>query len=95
MNPRLCRFGQWFQDQGRHFAGLPAFDALAVPHDELHRLGQELLLAVEQGQPSDRITHLIRLLTDQSGEILERLQALEYESLVTSGEVPMPSAGAA
>jgi EAL domain-containing protein (putative c-di-GMP-specific phosphodiesterase class I) len=56
MDPRRCRFGQWFQDQGRHFAGLPAFDALEDPHHEVHRLGQELLRAVEQGQPSDQIT---------------------------------------
>jgi diguanylate cyclase (GGDEF)-like protein/PAS domain S-box-containing protein len=95
MDPRRCRFGQWFQDQGRYFAGLPAFDALEDPHNEVHRLGQELLRAVEQGQPSDQITLLIRRLTDQSGEVLERLQALEYESLMTSGEVPMPGTGVA
>ncbi|MFZ1574774.1 MAG: hypothetical protein WAT36_05990 [Chromatiaceae bacterium] len=34
-------------------------------------------------------------LTDQSGEMLERLQALEYESLMTCGEVSMPGAGVA
>lgn len=37
-----CKFGQWYYGEGQCLSSLPTFDAIAEPHELLHRIYMDL-----------------------------------------------------
>jgi hypothetical protein len=86
-NARRCLLGQWYYGVGKSYKGMAAFDALERPHDEIHKLGQEICEAIERGDSRGDIIRLLRQLTEKSGEVMALLQDLELEALLERGEL--------
>jgi EAL domain-containing protein (putative c-di-GMP-specific phosphodiesterase class I) len=86
-NPHHCLLGQWYYGAGKSYRGMPAFDALEKPHEEIHVLGQKVCEAINRGEPRSEIISLLRELTEKSGEVMALLQDLELEALLERGEL--------
>ncbi len=82
MDHTRCKLGQWYHGIGQEYRGIPSFDALDIPHCELHSIGQQLLQAVNSSAPQVEITTLLRQLSLKSGEIIALLQELENHALL-------------
>lgn len=73
-----CRFGNWYYGQGRHRYGhLDRFREIEKVHDDVHRLGNEIVRLRQQGQVDKARLRLrdLLLLKDQILEQLGKLQA--------------------
>jgi methyl-accepting chemotaxis protein len=44
-----CRFGRWYDTDGRRYAGNSEFQAVARPHHEVHRIANEAISALRSG----------------------------------------------
>jgi diguanylate cyclase (GGDEF)-like protein/PAS domain S-box-containing protein len=74
---RHCRFGAWFHgDAAKRYGHLTEFTAIAPIHEEIHRVGTEVLQLMECGETGladTRIRHLLEL----RDAILTHLAALQ------------------
>lgn len=82
MDHTRCKLGQWYYGIGQEYRGVPSFDALDAPHQELHRVGQQLAEAVRTHATREEVTALLRSLTSKSGEVMALLQELENYALL-------------
>ncbi len=78
MDHTRCKLGQWYHGIGQEYKGIPCFDALDTPHQQLHAIGQQLLDAVNQADPLSEVTQQLQALSQKSGELLSLLHELEY-----------------
>ncbi|MBF0218788.1 MAG: EAL domain-containing protein [Gammaproteobacteria bacterium] len=85
LNPKKCKLGEWYYGHGQRFRGHAVFDALEKPHQELHEIAQQLVEAVQNEPDREKITTLLRQLTQKSGEVLAILQELENEAILEHG----------
>jgi diguanylate cyclase (GGDEF)-like protein/PAS domain S-box-containing protein len=71
-----CRFGHWYAGSGQaKYGELEEFRAMRATHDEVHRIGQELLNLRNIGE-REKAREGIPLLLDQSKQLMQQLQAL-------------------
>ncbi len=78
-----CKLGHWYYGHGREFAGNPHYDRLEEPHQRLHEMGAEILAAARSGIDRVHLTERLRELTQQSTRVLELLQELESEAMIS------------
>ena len=46
-----CRFGKWYDTEGTALCGnLPSFRAITPPHERIHALSKDAIVAVNSGQ---------------------------------------------
>ena len=83
MDPHQCGLGRWYYGPGQEFRGHDLFDQLEAPHQRLHQLGRELLEATRRGEAQQQLVERLRELTRQSAQLLELLQELESEALLS------------
>lgn len=58
----LCRFGVWYHGEGRnHYGHIPEFQAIDAIHEEVHRLGLELVAHKFANQLEEARTKLVTL----------------------------------
>lgn len=74
-----CRFGKWYYAEGKEtFGHLQIFDDIAVPHEMLHSVYQQIFELVNNGQveqAKDRLDELMEI----SRTLLEQIELLEKE----------------
>ncbi|TAN44033.1 MAG: HAMP domain-containing protein [Nitrospirae bacterium] len=74
-----CRFGKWYDDQGRQMCGtLPSFKAVDVPHEKVHSMAKEILRAHYSGDIK-RAEKLFKEAEDTSDEIVSLLDGIKRE----------------
>jgi EAL domain-containing protein (putative c-di-GMP-specific phosphodiesterase class I) len=80
-NHLRCRFGQWYHGQGQaRYAHLPAFQVIDPVHQEVHRLGQDILRLRDQGEMDQARIKVQRLLQCKD-QILLGLEQLHHQVL--------------
>ncbi len=84
INPTLCKFGKWYHGLGRRCAGEKWYDEIETPHNRLHEIGEELLVAAQRNAPQNEIALLMRQLTEQSILVIGMLQSVENELMTKS-----------
>jgi methyl-accepting chemotaxis protein len=73
-----CVLGHWYRDQGYLLYGsLPAFSALAAPHQRLHEIARQTVSAFHAGKTADVDAGIreVERLSVEVCELLDRLQA--------------------
>ncbi|MDD5329745.1 MAG: EAL domain-containing protein [Sulfuricella sp.] len=83
MDHHTCRLGLWYYGVGQEFGGHAPFDRLEEAHRVLHDIGKELLEIARSGVSREEVTAMLRRLTKQSSIVLEMLQELENEALMS------------
>lgn len=70
-----CDLGVWCATSGQQFANMPAYRELQKPHEQIHRLIQEIIKAKEQGreQEAERMYEDVELYSEQIIGLLDRL----------------------
>jgi diguanylate cyclase (GGDEF)-like protein/PAS domain S-box-containing protein len=77
MDHHSCRFGHWYYGHGTiRYGHLPEFKALEPIHQDVHRLGPEIVELRARGEPEQARTEFRRLLL-MKDRILEHLAALQ------------------
>jgi diguanylate cyclase (GGDEF)-like protein/PAS domain S-box-containing protein len=72
-----CRFGHWYYGHGKiRYGNLPEFQAIEPIHDEVHRLGPEIVAQRQHGNLAEA-RRLARELLDLKDAILARLGQLQ------------------
>lgn len=75
-----CRFGKWYDNEGKTIIGhLPAFDKMVKPHQRVHALGKEAIIAANGGDAA-RAKTLLDETARASQEVVGLLQQLKRES---------------
>lgn len=73
---RCCRLGKWYYSVAASpYATLPAFQALADPHQEVHSAGIAAVRAFNAGRRDEALRHMDRM-GEASAEVLHLLDAL-------------------
>jgi len=76
LTPADCQFGQWYYQEGRGLADLPAFQKLEEPHDAIHQTYQRIFaILFEESKPS-RLARLFGTAATQEAERKEKARAL-------------------
>lgn len=74
-----CRFGKWYDDQGRQMCGtLPSFKAVNTPHEKVHSMAKEILRLHYSGDVK-RAENLFREAEDESDKIVSLLDGIKRE----------------
>jgi diguanylate cyclase (GGDEF)-like protein/PAS domain S-box-containing protein len=74
---RQCRFGQWYLGGGsERYAAMAEFAAIAPIHEEIHRVGGEILRLMESGETALARQRLLRLF-ELRDRILVQLAAIQ------------------
>jgi len=77
LSPEHCRFGQWYQGPGASSYGhLPQFAELGAVHDEVHRIGPEIIRLQREGL-ADEARNLVPALLEMKEKILGCLVLLQ------------------
>jgi len=95
LKPTECQFGCWYYGAGQELKSLPAFQAIEVPHQRLHKIYSDIFQQLfDQPEPSflkkllgsstshtgaENIEARIEELTECSRAMLEHLEALERQ----------------
>jgi diguanylate cyclase (GGDEF)-like protein/PAS domain S-box-containing protein len=70
LDPHQCRFGQWYHGSGAlSYSQLPGFAKLGEAHDEVHRIGPEIIRLHRAGLP-DEARKLVPSLLEMKEKIL-------------------------
>lgn len=78
LTPTGCRFGAWLRDEAsERFAGSPVLSEIQVLHEQIHRLGGELIETRAMGT-RDRSDLLLSELRQQQDALLGKLQHLRH-----------------
>jgi methyl-accepting chemotaxis protein len=73
-----CRLGKWYDSvSDQRIRRLPAFACLVEPHERVHRLGQQVLGAIESNDRSRAIA-MLQDLSDASGNVVSMLDDLSH-----------------
>jgi diguanylate cyclase (GGDEF)-like protein/PAS domain S-box-containing protein len=79
LNHRQCRFGIWFKGAGvARFGHLPTFVELGQVHEEVHRVGPEII-RLHRGGLVDEARSLIPILLELKDNILRHLALLQQQ----------------
>ncbi|BBA69565.1 methyl-accepting chemotaxis protein [Geobacter sulfurreducens] len=74
-----CRFGKWYEGDGRQLCGhLASYKAIYAPHERIHSLARDVVAAVNGGD-RDRAARLFPELKELSREIVTRLDDIRRE----------------
>jgi len=76
----LCHLGRWYdsvQDEG--MKNCPEFQQLFEPHKAVHAYGQQALVAYEQGDMSEALSHVARM-NETSKQVLALLDVLAQKA---------------
>ncbi|MBF0329054.1 MAG: CZB domain-containing protein [Nitrospirae bacterium] len=74
-----CRFGKWYDDQGKQMCGtLPSFKAVDNPHEKVHLMAKEILRLHYAGD-TKRAEKLFKEAEDTSDEIVSLLDGIKRE----------------
>jgi hypothetical protein len=77
LSSQHCRFGQWYQGPGASSYGhLPQFAELGAVHDEVHRIGPEIIRLQREGL-ADEARSLVPALLEMKEKILGYLAQLQ------------------
>jgi len=77
-----CRLGRWYYGAGADaFRSLPAFRELEEPHQQVHRIGKEIVRLVNQGQKEAALEQ-IKAVRDASERVIGLLRALAEQTRV-------------
>lgn len=79
-----CALGQWYYGPGQQFRGVPAFDALEVPHRNMHEICERMFAAVQHRADAAALGPLLQELSDESCQVFGCLQQLETGLLIGS-----------
>ncbi|ACM20943.1 methyl-accepting chemotaxis sensory transducer, class 40H [Geotalea daltonii FRC-32] len=76
---RNCRFGKWYYSEGTETCGKAAsFKAIEVPHERIHTLAREAVIAYRKGQKAEALQQLAEV-EKISGQICKGLDAIKLE----------------
>lgn len=76
---RTCRFGKWYQNEGKQRCGqLASFKAVDSPHEQLHSIARKIVDAVNAGN-ADLAHQLFPQLNDLSKTIMILLDEMHQE----------------
>jgi len=76
---RTCRFGKWYQNEGKQRCGqLASFKAIDSPHEQLHSIARKIVDAVNAGN-ADLAHQLFPQLNDLSKTIMILLDEMHQE----------------
>lgn len=82
-----CRFGQWYDEEGKAIYGaLPSFRAVAAPHEKIHALAKDALSACNSGDRR-KAEEIYGQMEELSGRIAELLEGVKKEGRLENGEV--------
>ena len=77
---RRCRLGQWYASgEGReHYAHLPGFQEIEIPHAAMHRAASDALMALRNGSRTSGIDALARMeeASTKLVDVLDRLASV-------------------
>lgn len=74
-----CRFGKWYDGEGRELCGLsPAYKLIDAPHEKIHRLAREAVAFRNKGDQG-RAERLMAEVETLSHEIVARLDDIKKE----------------
>lgn len=76
-DPRSCRFGRWYQQAGLRLGHLREFQELDEPHQRVHQLARQAVVAWNAGRSDEAMRHL-QALESASSALLQRLETLEH-----------------
>ena len=75
-----CRFGKWYDNEGKTVAGdLPAYAKMVQPHQRVHALGKEAVAAINSGD-ADKARTLLAETTRASHEVIGLLRQMKEEA---------------
>lgn len=87
-----CALGRWYYGAGQDFTGDPEFDALEVPHRQMHETCELIAQALTDGRSGRRIQSLLQRLSSSSIRVSNALERLETRLLIEEiGAVPAGS----
>ncbi|WP_243373424.1 methyl-accepting chemotaxis protein [Geotalea sp. SG265] len=76
---RNCRFGKWYYSEGMESCGKTAsFRAIEAPHERIHTLAKEAVIAARKGQQEEALQRLAEV-EAISGQICKGLEAIQGE----------------
>ena len=79
-NHHQCLLGKWYDGEGgKRFGHLPSFRKLDAPHQNKHRLGDELILANEHGD-TEKVYRLYKEIQQISTTMVSLLDTLKIEA---------------
>lgn len=70
-----CRLGQWYHLAADKYGALPAFQAIAMPHAEVHRLAQSAVDSFNRGQ-AQAAREAMQSLDRAADQVVQALEAL-------------------
>jgi methyl-accepting chemotaxis protein-2 (aspartate sensor receptor) len=74
-----CRFGKWYDGEGREFCGLtPSYKLIDGPHEKIHRLARDAVSFYNNGD-QERARKLLAEVEALSHEIVEKLEIIKGE----------------
>lgn len=81
--PRECRFGKWYETEGKlAYSSVPSYQAMRQPHDLVHASIHEILRLFERGdwkeceQSREQIARLYRQTEEASLELIKLLNSI-------------------
>lgn len=78
---RTCRFGKWYDSEGKHLCGdLPSYKTIAGPHERIHSLAKEAVAAHNSGdqKKAEQIYKEMEAVSAQIGNLLDSIKR-EYQ----------------
>lgn len=78
-NHHQCLFGKWYDGEGgKRFGHLPSFRKFDAPHQKKHQLGDQLILANEQGD-HEKVQRLYKEIQEISNHMVSLFDSLKLE----------------
>ena len=78
---RTCRFGKWYDNDGKTICGeLSSFKAIDAPHERIHALAKEAVAAVNSGNQG-KANQLMQEVENVSHTIMDSLDSIRKEHL--------------
>ena len=83
---RACRLGKWYYGEGRALcSGLPAYSELEHPHQRVHQIGKEVLMAFARGDKA-KAEQLFQEMEVVSSNVINCLDKLKAEAHIGNGD---------
>jgi methyl-accepting chemotaxis protein len=76
-----CRFGKWYDGEGKHICGdLSSFKSIDAPHERIHSLAKEAVAAINSGNHG-KANQLMQDVEDVSHTIMDGLETIRREHI--------------